>query len=244
MRTVAVCLCVVLAASLFAVRKYAFPSIETRALTAYSDCLFSDNDVTICARALPIYLEGCDEGHGELCHDAAEVYFAGRVVNNDKSRAARLVERGCELGWGPSCYSLGRARRMGQGCPADAAGALTAYRAACALQQWDACEAAGLLTTRLDDTAARAEALALFGIACKHDNAHACYNYAIARAANDPAYSREVMERFCSVEELQCDVQKLAYHAPWDLPKTWGDRIETLCQPCRPSQEAEKSARD
>jgi TPR repeat protein len=88
--------------------------------------------VAIVQRDGPDVLQrSCDGGDGENCFILGSLYYAGRGVPKDSTRATALFRRSCESGWARGCGGLAECYRAGQGVAADGAQAVAYFEKAC-----------------------------------------------------------------------------------------------------------------
>jgi len=67
------------------------------------------------SRALEIYKSLCDDGVGEACFLAGNIYSTGRSdVKKNKEKALDMYKKGCEHGWKEACEGYGSSKRNDQ----------------------------------------------------------------------------------------------------------------------------------
>ena len=92
-----------------------------------------------------VFRPSCDKGDGESCFLLASLYYAGRGVPQDYTRAAALFRRSCENRWPRGCGGLAECYRAGRGTPADPAQATEYFERACRGDVAASCYAAAVM---------------------------------------------------------------------------------------------------
>ncbi len=73
----------------------------------------------------------CDSGYSYVCATAAQIYRAGAIVHEDRTKSAHLDDQACQLGEMTSCTYLAYAYQSGLGVRRDAQQAQRLYEQAC-----------------------------------------------------------------------------------------------------------------
>ncbi len=126
------------------------------------------------ARATKLALS-CDAAGGRVCYLAGNLYYHGRGVAVDRSRAARLYRAGCTGGVADACNAEAYLHHLGHGVSQDPASAARLYRRACDLGSARGCHVFGLHLLRGDGVARDpSRAVVLLGQACGNGRVGAC----------------------------------------------------------------------
>jgi len=123
--------------------------------------------------------KACQLGDGWVCWNTASWYMRSPKTNpvfgSDYARGVTLIERGCKLGYGPSCSSLAALKIKGEHTPKDAAAGLTLYKKACDAGRWQDCEKmADVLAAGRGVKKDPTRALAMYERACSFHGLRAC----------------------------------------------------------------------
>lgn len=121
----------------------------------------------------------CTDGLG--CNAAGASYAeAADASDDDLSTAARLFQRGCDLGHAPACNNLGLAYEAGRGVPQDHEHAMTAFERACSGGFAEGCSNQGTLYEHgLGVPINLGDALRAYNLACRRGSALGCSNLGV-----------------------------------------------------------------
>jgi len=122
----------------------------------------------------------------------------------DAARAARLYQRGCNLGDGAACNNLGLAFQSGRGVPLDEVQAFSFFELGCSRGAAEGCNNQGAMYEHGSSVPANlGDALRLYTQACRHGSALGCSNLGVLYAegrgvATDRAEALRLFEESCN----------------------------------------------
>lgn len=121
---------------------------------------------------------------GVSCNAAGAGYAqAADASEDDRTLAARLFQRGCELGHAPACNNLGLAYESAQGVPQDYALAMSAFERACSGGFAEGCSNQGTLYEHgLGVPVNLGDAQRAYNQACRRGSALGCSNLGVLYA--------------------------------------------------------------
>lgn len=133
--------------------------------------------------------KACEMGDGWACWTAAEWYLREgtlAVLPRDPARAAALLRRGCALGHGPSCSTLGNMQLEGKIAAKDVTSAVGLLQRACDGGRTEDCLTLGnLLRSGQGTPKDGARAVAVYAHACLLGDMRACNAAGTVYAAGD-----------------------------------------------------------
>ena len=97
---------------------------------------------------LHVFTRACDQGFVAGCGSIGDVYFQGKGVARDQSRAIAIWQDACDRGHATSCTNLAVMHHLGDGVPKDDARAGTYLARGCELGMARACQLAAELKGR------------------------------------------------------------------------------------------------
>jgi hypothetical protein len=130
-------------------------------------------------------------GRAQLaCHTGADCNRAALAVAQgvggrapDAVQAARLYQRGCDLGDGAACNNLGLAFQLGRGVPRDDAQAFSFFELGCSRGAAEGCNNQGAMYEHGSGVQANlGDALRLYTQACRRGSALGCSNLGVLYA--------------------------------------------------------------
>jgi TPR repeat protein len=120
---------------------------------------------------------------GASCNAAGARYAVAEANGDDLAMAARLFQRGCELGHAPACNNLGLAYEGARGVPQDYARAMSAFVRACSGGFAEGCSNQGTLHEHgLGVPVNLGDAQRAYGQACRRGSALGCSNLGVLYA--------------------------------------------------------------
>jgi TPR repeat protein len=141
---------------------------------------------------------------GQSCNAAGVSYAqANGASDDDRATAARLFQRGCELGHAPACNNLGLAHEAGDGVPQDYALAMVSFERACSGGFAEGCSNQGTLYEHgLGVPVNLGDAQRAYNQACRRGSALGCSNlgvlYAEGRGVSvDTAMAQRLFAEAC-----------------------------------------------
>lgn len=154
--------------------------------------------------------ERCSDGAS--CNAAGVAHAEAPDANDaELATAARLFQRGCELGHAPACNNLGLAYEGARGVPQDYVRAMSAFERACSGGFAEGCSNQGTLYEHGLGVAVNVgDAQRAYSLACRRGSALGCSNlgvlYAQGRgvAADDTAASRLFSEACRAGSQVGC----------------------------------------
>ena len=132
---------------------------------------------------------------GAACNAAGANYAqAPDAKEDDLVLAARLFQRGCELGHAPACNNLGLAHESGSGVPQDYALAMLAFERGCSGGFAESCSNLGTLYEHgLGVPANLGDAQRAYNQACRRGSALGCSNLGVLYAEGKGVPADEAM---------------------------------------------------
>lgn len=136
-----------------------------------------------------------------LCSDGVSCNAAGAgyaqapdATDGDRALAARLFQRGCDLGHAPACNNLGLAYEGAQGVPQDYALAMSAFERACSGDFAEGCSNQGTLFEHgLGVPVNLGDARRAYNQACRRGSALGCSNLGVLYAEGRGVMADEAM---------------------------------------------------
>ena len=121
--------------------------------------------------------EACKKGNGGACVALGGLYYYGKGVSKDYTRAVELYKKACEMGDGLGCNNLGVMYEDGKGVSKDYTRARKLYKKACEMGDGWGCKNLGVMYedgkgVSKDYTRARE----LFKKACEMGSGRGCDN--------------------------------------------------------------------
>jgi hypothetical protein len=117
---------------------------------------------------------------GAACNAAGVGYASGAKGDDDLASAARLFQRGCELGHAPACNNLGLAYEGARGVPRDYERAMSAFERACSGGFAEGCSNQGTLFEHgLGVPVNLGDAQRAYSQACRRGSALGCSNLGV-----------------------------------------------------------------
>jgi TPR repeat protein len=149
---------------------------------------------------------------GPSCNAAAVSYAeADDAPDEDLATAARLFQRGCDLGHAPACNNLGLAHEGARGVPQDYARAMTAFERACSLGFAEGCSNQGTMQEHgLGVPVNLGDAQRSYTLACRRGSPLGCSNLGVLYAegrgmpADDATAARLFAESCRAGSEIGC----------------------------------------
>lgn len=177
-------------------------------------------------RALTYYRLGALAGDGQAAYNAGQLLVLGDGVPADAEDGLRLLKIAADLHIPQAQMAIGWAHEKAMGVPRDVPAALAAYAQAEAGGLEKATDLRIALSRRVTDEALAVErdghalhALALFDLACEHQEYNACYN--AARMRYSGAKVRQDLPRALPGFRMACR---------WDVPMACLGMIGLLVQ--------------
>jgi TPR repeat protein len=132
-------------------------------------------------KALTVWKDTCDDGHGNACREASVLVRSGRVGEPDVAGGALLAARGCELGSASACRMRATDLLEGNGVSADPAAGVALLESTCAMPDARACNHLGVLLDNARHGVAedKERARTLFRTSCELGYGQACSNLAL-----------------------------------------------------------------
>lgn len=150
---------------------------------------------------------------GAACNAAGASYArAPDASDADLALAARLFQRGCDLGHAPACNNLGLAHESGSGIPQDYERAMAAFERACSGGFAEGCSNQGTLFEHgLGVPANLGDAQRAYNQACRRGSALGCSNLGVLYAEGrgvpaDEAVASRLFAQACDGgSDIGCD---------------------------------------
>ena len=171
---------------------------------------FDDGQASSLADAVHWLGEGCRLREERSCarlFDIGQLYFGGKLIAKDDSRAAKIFDESCEGGYLPACHSLGVAMEQGLGCEKNLPKAVALYRKSCEGKFMPGCSNLGTLYDEGEGlTVDKQRAAELYKIACDAELAQGCFNLGLLLFSGegvkkDVARARELFTKLCATGE-------------------------------------------
>ena len=181
------------------------------------------NDPRLIAEAEKLLDKGCLAGEGWVCWNTASWYMRPETLKppfgRNMDKGMQLLERGCALGYAPSCASLGTELVEGKNTKKDATRGIEVLKRACDGGAWESCERMGNYLR--DGKHVAKDGLAAetaFGRACALGGLRACHSGAMLYMVGDGVpkdvkQGRALLERGCPDQGS----------AGWDACRSLGD---------------------
>jgi hypothetical protein len=142
---------------------------------------------------------------GAACNAAGAGYArAPDATENDLVLAARLFQRGCDLGYAAACNNLGLAHESGSGVPQDYERAMVAFERACSGGIAEGCSNQGTLHEHgLGVPVNLGDAQRAYNQACRRGSALGCSNLGVLYAEGKGVPADEAMASRLFAEACQ-----------------------------------------
>lgn len=151
--------------------------------------------------------KGCLAGEGWVCWNTASWYMKPETLKppfgRNLEKGVQLLERGCSLGYAPSCASLGMELVEGTSTKKDSTRGMEVLKRACDGGAWESCERMGnYLRDGKHVTKNGQAAETAFGRACALGGLRACHSGAMLYlkgdgVTKDEKQGRALLERGC-----------------------------------------------
>lgn len=178
-------------------------------------------------------LQKCNQQDAQACVTLALDYYEGKVVNRDISLTKKLLQKGCDISWGPACYGLGMFYYKGQdGFEHDIAKATSLLSRGCALNIGPSCELLGVLYSSENNMR---RALLSFQAGCALNSGQSClilglkYNQGDTSIALKPnkTYAKSMMEKACNLNVgSACGYLASMYTLEYEEAKAKGSAVD------------------
>ena len=158
-------------------------------------------------QAVKLHEKACEGGFGASCAELGEMFFHGRNVKKDVSRALEPFEKACLL-WRLDAFESLADAYEGSDVPQDIPKAFNFYRIACYNGLKPACTNLGAIYERGIGEVVKAdasEAASLFSEACEADDARGCLNLARHLERSDKKQAAALRQKAQKLHEKECE---------------------------------------